>query len=204
MERANHQTLTRLETSGPALATDDWSLGDAALELVLAELEAGRRTMVECGSGRSTVICARLLAELGDGTIHSLEHDPAWAAQSRELLAAERLAERATVIEAPLAPHPLAGAGGWYEREALGALPNAIDLLLVDGPPAGDPGLERSRHPALAELGPRLAPGATILLDDARRAGEAAALERWASDFELEFELDRGSGTARAQWPLYC
>jgi hypothetical protein len=51
---------------------------------------------------------------------------------------------------------------------------------------------------------PRLAPGATILLDDAGRAGEAAALERWASDFELEFELDRGSGTARAQWPVYC
>ena len=82
--------------------------------------------------------------------------------------------------------------------------PNAIDLLLIDGPPAGDPGLERSRHPALGELGPRLAPGATILLDDARRAGEAAALERWASDFELEFELDRESETARAQWPVYC
>ena len=182
--------LTRLLATGPPLRADDWSLGDASLEAVLAVLERGSRVVAECGCGRSTVVIARALRELGGGEVHSLEHDPAWAQLCRAQLAAEGLTGIATVIEAPLGPHHLAQPGcGWYAAWALAQLPEAgIELLLVDGPPAGDPEIERSRYPALPALAGRLAHGATIVLDDAGRAGERWVLERWEDELGLQFD----------------
>ena len=127
---------------------------------MLAELDAGRRRVVECGSGLSTIVIARRLRELGGGSVHSLEHDPAWAAEGRSRLAGEGLGDLAEVIEAPLAPHPAAAPGClWYDRAALAALPAAgVELLLVDGPPAGEPEIERSRYPALPSSRPASRP----------------------------------------------
>lgn len=182
--------LTRLLATGPPLRADDWSLDDAVLEIVLAALERGPRVVAECGCGRSTVVIARAIRALGGGQIHSLEHDPAWAQLCRVQLAAEGLSEIATVIEAPLGPHALAQPGcGWYAGWAVGQLPDSgIQLLLVDGPPAGDPEIERSRYPALPALAGRLAHGATIVLDDAGRAGERWVLERWEDELGVQFE----------------
>jgi predicted O-methyltransferase YrrM len=193
--------LADLLAAGPELHSDDWSLSDSALALVVDAIEARPAAVVECGSGRSTIVIARLLREVG-GTVHSLEHDPAWAESTRAQLAQEGLVN-AEVITAPLEPHPLAGeAGGWYSRAAIARLPTAIGVLLIDGPPAGEPELQRNRHPALAELGVLLEPGATVILDDAGRSGETAAIELWRSEFGLPFQRDPRSGTATAMWPL--
>lgn len=167
----------------------DWSLTPAALELVLSAIEPEREWIVECGSGLSTVAMARVLAGRGRGRVHALEHDPVWAKETRRQLAAEGVAERALVIDAPLRPHPLAEPGClWYDRAALPALPERIDLLLVDGPPAGDLAPERGRYPALPALADRLAPGAIVILDDAGRPGERWVLERWRAEHGLAFE----------------
>jgi hypothetical protein len=178
-------TVDRLLAAEPALEVDDWALGRAGLETVLAQLDAGRREIVECGSGVSTVVMARRLRELGAGRVTSLEHRPEFAAATRGRLDAEGLGDRAAVVDAPLRPHPDTELG-WYDRAALGLLPDAgIELLLVDGPPAGTPALERSRYPALPELAARLAPSAAILLDDADRPGERWVLDRWLGEFSL-------------------
>ena len=174
--------LARTLSAGPELQPSDWALGDPALALLLGEVAAGRERVVECGSGRSTVAIARLLRELGRGTAHALEHDRGWASLTRARIEAEGLRGWATVIEAPLERDPLGEPGcEWYANGSLGELPeHGVDLLLVDGPPAS-PGStqERARYPALARLGDRLAPGATVVLDDATRPGERWALERW-------------------------
>lgn len=195
--------LIDLLEAGPALHTDDWSLSDAALALVVdAIAERPPGTVVECGSGRSTIVIARLLRELHAGSVHSLEHDPSWAESTRAQLAAEGL-DRAEVITAPLGTHPLAGdAGAWYSLSAIERLPASIGFLLIDGPPAGEPELQRNRHPTIAELGPLLEPGAAVILDDAQRPGEAEAIALWARDYGLRLELDPQSATASAVWPL--
>ena len=54
-----------------------------------------------------TVAIARLLRELGRGTVHALEHDRDWASLTRARIAAEGLRGWATLIEAPLEPDPL-------------------------------------------------------------------------------------------------
>jgi predicted O-methyltransferase YrrM len=183
--------------------TDDlpwsaWSLEPASCALLSDEVRAGRREVVECGSGVSTVMLARALREAGGGRLHALEHHPEWAARVRGLLARERLEEIATVFEAPLVAHPHARATcGWYDPTALDRLPaTGVDLLLVDGPPAAEPGLGEARYPALPALADRLAPGAMVALDDVNRPGERAVLTAWEA--ETPYRFRRVGGTRLA------
>ena len=108
------------------------------------------------------------------------------------------------VVEAPLLEHPAADERlGWYDEAAVAAgLDMAfggepIDLLIVDGPPAFAAGHGTSRYPALPVLRKRLAPGATVVLDDIERPGEQVVLERWEREFGLTFDR-RLAGVAMA------
>jgi predicted O-methyltransferase YrrM len=171
------------------LPWSDWALRPEALELLLAEVGRGRRRIVECGSGVSTIALARALHGCG-GRLHSLEHDPGWAAFVVAWLQRERLDEIATVIEAPLRAHRLAlDETEWYDQDAVSRLPQSgIELLLVDGPPAGEPGQARSRYPALPALSDRLSADALVVLDDVDRPGEANVLAAWERETDYRFE----------------
>lgn len=158
----------------------EWALLPAAIELVLAAIDEGRETIVECGSGESTVAIARTLQRRGSGRLHSLEHDPRWHAATAARLSEAGVGSRVELLLAPLRD-------GWYDRAALDRLPVAIDLLLVDGPPAHLAG--EIRYPALPLLGDRLNPGAAVILDDIDRPGERRVVERWARELPVAFEL---------------
>jgi hypothetical protein len=186
---ATRQRTERLLAQRPELPWSEWALTRDALRFVLDVLDRRPGIALECGSGVSTIAIARLLAERGEGSLYSLEHDPEWATLIRSRLADEGIGERATVLDAPLEPHPLVGHGGWYSSAALDRLPAAgVELLLVDGPPANDPKRERARYPALPELGPRLSATATVVLDDIGRDGERWVLRAWERQTELRFE----------------
>jgi predicted O-methyltransferase YrrM len=132
--------------------------------------------VVELGSGTSTVWLAYALEQTG-GRIVSLDHDPHYAQNTREMLRAHGLDQVAEVRDAPLAPITVREADfRWYDTGALSDL-NDIDLLLVDGPPGSIGPL--SRYPALSVLRPRLAAGATVVLDDLSREDEQETLRRW-------------------------
>lgn len=172
-----------------------WSTGamrPAGLVLVCNEVVHGGRTRVlECGSGASTVVLARLLRERGAGSVVALEHDGAWAALVGDLLRREALDGIAQVVHAPLEGDP-----PWYATRALDALPAEVDLLVVDGPPAHAAGDEHRRAPALPFFEPRLVPGATVVLDDLQRPGEREVLARWETDTPWRFEIDQTAGAA--------
>ncbi len=179
--------LAAILASGPALEITDWSLDEAALEIILAEVDLGPQMIIECGSGVSTILIGRLLRERQRGSLYSLEHDSDWVTLGRSRLAAEGLENYARIVEAPLEAEPEAAYGClWYSRSSLGELPDrGVDLLLVDGPPAPAGSSERSRYPALPVLAPRLAANARLILDDVERAGEAWVLDRWRREFGL-------------------
>jgi predicted O-methyltransferase YrrM len=164
----------------------------AGLVLVCNEVVHGGRTrVVECGSGASTVLLARLLRERGAGSVVAIEHDGAWAELVGDLLRREGLGGVARVLHAPLEGDPL-----WYGPAALDALPSEVDLLVVDGPPAYAPGKEHSRAPALPFFEPRLVAGAAVVLDDLQRAGEREVLARWERETSWHFEIHEGAGAA--------
>jgi predicted O-methyltransferase YrrM len=159
-----------------------WSLTPAGLRRVLSEVAAGRETIVECGSGESTVAIGRLLAERGAGRLYSLEHDPHWLAETAARLERDGAGERVELLRAPLRD-------GWYDAAAVERLPEAIDLLLVDGPPGDESADGLARYPALPRLARRLAPGALVIVDDIHRPGERAIVERWRREHGVDFEL---------------
>lgn len=160
--------------------------------------------VLELGSGASTVVLARLLRELGGGALLAVEHDPRWADRIRQQLAREQLDAVASVALAPLDRSRQVWAGTpWYDEAVLAAARpgRQVDVLVVDGPPAWQPGTEHSRYPALAVLAGWLAPGAAIVLDDIERAGEQTVLDRWRVEHDLRFELDPQAGIAIGTWP---
>ncbi|GAA2814559.1 class I SAM-dependent methyltransferase [Crossiella cryophila] len=177
----------------------DASLRPSGLTAVLDEAMIGNRTvLLECGSGSSSVVVARMLARRGFGHLLSLEHDERWAAFVNTQLRREGLHQIARVVHTPLSGHPAAvGALHWYTPQLVHDEVMAyvdrfglVDLLLVDGPPAFEPGKDLARYPALPVLRWALAPGATILLDDVDRPGELTVLTRWQEQFGLRFRAD--------------
>lgn len=157
-----------------------WYPEDKVLELLVELVEELRPAeVVACGGGPAASVLALALERAGEGRVTVLENDPQEVEITAEMLEGLGVRNRAVLVEAELAEwdrHTL-----WYNRWALGRLPERIELLFVDGPPhfAG----RAPRLPAGPELFPRLADRAVVVLDDAGRAKEKKALERWEQDF---------------------
>ena len=158
---------------------------------------ASRRTVVELGSGISTIVIGRLMAERG-GKVVAVEHDPEWAGWVRSQIDLERLSASTEVIVSPLEPHPASWDGApWYSRRSVALLPESVDLLLVDGPPGYGDGRAHSRYPAMAALASRLSAQAIVILDDADREAEREIVARWSEECESwTFGIDEGLGLA--------
>ncbi|MGR3939136.1 MULTISPECIES: class I SAM-dependent methyltransferase [Streptomyces] len=191
--------LSPLLNNGPYLPFSVVSLRPSAMIKVLDDIALrDRKVLLECGSGTSTVMFARMMAQRGYGHMLSLEHDGEWADRVATQLAAEGLSEVATVIHAPLEEHPAAVKDvDWYApktvTEEVGAYTEKhgpVDLLLVDGPPGWERGRTMARYPAVPVLWDFLAPGASVLLDDVNRAGGKEITERWKEECGLDMQLD--------------
>ena len=179
-----------------------WSASPDLLTLLCMDLgRRGPATVLEIGSGLSTVVLAGALRRAGGGKIVSLEHDASMAERSRDWLREQGLDDIAQVVLAPLAQQTIEGESWlWYDLEKV-ELPDPIDVLFVDGPPASLQ--SQSRYPALPILRERLSDGATVVLDDGARPDETAVARRWQREFpELSCtehsELEKGAFVFRA------
>jgi predicted O-methyltransferase YrrM len=154
---------------------------DALLELLRILDDTRPEIVLELGSGVSTIVAAARLKAADRGRIVALEHDPGYAAQTRSHLVAQGLERWAQVVDAPLRDVEIEGDGyRWYELNA--DVPTTIEVLFVDGPPGVTGPL--ARYPALPLLRERLAPGATLLIDDGSRLDERAMVERWQTEVD--------------------
>lgn len=154
---------------------------DFAAALVAHVLELKPRTILEFGSGTSTVLCGYCLEMLGEGTVISIDHEEKYAEQTRKLLREHAVERFARVLTSPLKSVSLPpGHWRWYETSFIEGLP-AIDLLVVDGPPSQVQ--QMSRYPALPLIASKLSASATILIDDAAREDERDMLRRWMIEF---------------------
>ena len=181
--------LSPLLVQGGYLPWTTGSMRPAGLVEVCNEIVHGNRTRIlECGTGVSTVLLARLLREREAGVLTSLEHDPHWATLIQDQLRREHLDRHVRVVHAPLHADP-----PWY---LLDEMPDDIDLLIVDGPPAFEPGHGARRAPALARFDDRLVLDAAVILDDIDRPGEQQVIATWETSTTWRFQLNRPAGVA--------
>lgn len=147
--------------------------------LILAEhiLAHKPQTVVEFGSGVSTLVAARCLQLNGSGRLVSYDHDAVFAGITRQR--ATRLSLSHDVRPVAVMESTAYGyAGKWYAAEDC---PDTVDLIVIDGPPmAFHPETRGAAGPAIF---PRLSTQGAILLDDAARPGERAIVERWRKEF---------------------
>lgn len=183
----------------------DWAASpDFLRSLVVHVNQEQPRELIECGSGLSTVVLARLLQQAGQGHVWSLEHEAQHAEATRRALRRHQLEHWATVVDAPLSPLALEGwEGQWY---ALTALPPELrfDLLVVDGPPHFVS--PHARYPALPMLNAKLGSRAFVFLDDADRHEEQAIVARWLEEFpDLRLRdvprCEKGIAVLARPWP---
>ena len=162
----------------------DWAMTPSTLVWILDRIsESSVRTILECGSGSSTIWFATALAHRGgDGRVIALESNAEYAEITRADLARHGLQDRAVVLDAPLVDTVIPGRANqpWYDISALPDHLPPVDLLFVDGPV----GLiaRQARYPAFPLLADRLAPGAAVVLDDTRRPDEAAIVRLWKQE----------------------
>lgn len=167
-----------------------WSIGEEAFAELVRQLRShAPAQLVECGSGISTV---RLALALPGTTITSLEHLPEWKLRAEQLLD-KYGCSNARVVQSALVKQQHGGAS--YESYAIpDSVPSRIDALIIDGPPVFIIG---GREAMLYRLYDRLAPGAMVILDDARRGPERRAARHWKSRYPRgfnEFYSPAGNG----------
>lgn len=191
---------TVADDRAPLPALGGWAATARSVLAILDEIQRapGPVTVLDCGSGTSTVLEALVVRARGlGGHVFAVDADPDFAEETRSYLRAHGVEEYATVVDAPITDVQLpdGSVAPWYNPARLPAT-GPIDVLFVDGP-VGTLAPE-ARFPAFPLLADRLAPGALVVLDDTNRPEEKAVVERWLAQGYAgrELELVRVHGRA--------
>lgn len=158
-----------------------WSAAPDFLQLIVDHaLTEKPATIVECGSGVTTLMLARCCEMNGQGKVSSLENSSTFAENTRSEIERYGLGKYANVIDAPLTERMAGGqAYQWYDLDGLSE--RSIDMLVIDGPPGF---IQRhARYPALPLLFDRLADGCVIFMDDTARPDDREVVEMWRTQF---------------------
>jgi predicted O-methyltransferase YrrM len=188
--RNSHQlsqvdALFQLYKNGVATApmplTGGWAIDPSSMVVLLDLIEQQRPDLVvEFGSGTSTVWIALTLERLGKGKLVSIEHDDAYANETRVALDRHDVGDHVDLRLAKLGPLGIDDhETPWYDTAVLADI-ETVDMLLVDGPPQQTGAM--ARYPAVPVLFDRMPTGALVLVDDAKRPDESAMIERWIED----------------------
>ena len=173
------QSTFRPEGLRPLLG--GWALTPSGmLDIAQAISRDSPDVVVECGSGTSTMWIALALRDSGGGHVFALEHEPAFAEETRRQLSSQGLSEYATVVDALIVEQN--GANEiveWYDVSRIGEI-DRIDILVVDGPPQvlGD-----LRKYAIELLSDRFADGTRVFADDVNRDAERTMVTEWIKEF---------------------
>jgi hypothetical protein len=157
-----------------------WAMPRDTLEVILATLlETKPSTLIEFGSGVSTIATLLLAEPLGLRRLVTYEHEAGWADRVSawaRMIGGENLL---TVRHRSLVRSEWRGlAGDFYDVDA-GDLVMSFDCVVVDGPPSVNVAGEHRRAMAGMVIERCLRPGGVAFLEDANRAVETTAYRAW-------------------------
>jgi predicted O-methyltransferase YrrM len=160
-----------------------WRIGERAFAAIVAELDRIRaRTVVEFGSGTSTIRLALAMPELA---IVSIESSPEYFEIVRDLAEGHGVDRTQLRLELRRLVWQRHGAA-LYQSYASGAFPPSIDAVVVDGPPHPT---RRGREACLYMVGHALRLGGLIFLDDYVRTAEQQIVRNWLRVYPGALEM---------------
>lgn len=184
-----------IDIRSPLPAMGEWAASPDFLQIIIKILlEKKPLTVIECGSGVSSVVIGYLLEKNGQGHLYSLENSDVYTTKNKTLIQQHTLGNQVSILHAPLIQMDINDEQKkWYNTNQIADI-QSIDMLIVDGP-AGD------RYPVLPILHQRLSDNAIIIIDDCNREKDRENVLRWLREFPLEVEwLDTEKGTAVLEW----
>lgn len=152
---------------------EEWSADEMYLAEVIRTAESTRGSILECGSGLTTLLMSAVAARRGL-QVHALEHNETWHARVRQAVA-DMGGSTTTVHLAPLRSYE---EYDWYDAP-LEKLPADFTLVVCDGPPGATRG---GRSGMLPRMRGKLAPRCTVLLDDISRPAERELAMEWSRE----------------------
>lgn len=152
---------------------EKWSADELYLAEVVRSAELAKGSILECGSGLTTVLMSAVAARRGL-QLHALEHNETWHARVRQTI----LDMGGTTTSVHLATLSNFGDYDWYDAP-LDRLPSDFTLVVCDGPPGSTRGGRSGMLPRMRE---KLAPHCTILLDDVSRPAERELALGWSRE----------------------
>jgi hypothetical protein len=172
----SRETLIQLSKSW---GNEGYSADVGFLQQALTRLADSTGPILECGSGLSTILIG-IAADATGRDVCALEHHRDWYERVRRALL-DLGVRSVRVILAPLKSH---GDFDWYDV-VKDDLPRKISLVVVDGPPEVTRG---GRYGVVPIVGDRLAPTATLIVDDANTSVGRTVLEQWRARFGARIE----------------
>jgi len=166
-----------------------WTAEAPYLSAVVRAAEKVNSSILECGSGLTTLMMGAIAARRGIH-VHALEHDADWYARVSDALARFRLTH-VTLHHAPLRDY---GTYDWYGVR-LESLPSDFSLVVCDGPPGVTRGGRSGMLPIMRD---KMAKSFSIFVDDTNRPGEGELAQRWFAELGAKPALHSGGrGFAR-------
>jgi len=166
----------------PLPVMGEWAASPDFLQII-SEIILDRKpeTIVECGSGVSTVVAGYLLEKNERGRIFSLENKNNFYKKNNYLIARHNLQKYVSIVHAPLVECKVSdNSYEWYDATQIADL-ESIDVLIVDGP-AGN------RYPVLPLLFNQLSDNVFVIIDDCKREKDGENVLRWLAEFPFEAE----------------
>jgi hypothetical protein len=160
---------------------EGWSAGTDFLSAALALCLRPNQSILECGSGLSTLLMA-IAAEGNGSTLISLEDSSLWAAKVARLLKRHTDGKSVTLCHASLANY---GDYCWYTVPEAVIQSRNFSIVVCDGPSGDTLG---GRYGLVPRMRQQLLPNCVILLDDFDRTEEQHIADRWKREFGLEWE----------------
>ncbi len=189
-QEALESILNLIQLKAPLAEMGGWAASPDFMRVIAQYIIKNKpKTIVECGSGVSTVLMAYFLEKNKTGRLLSLENAPEFAEKTRQEIAIHQLDNFVDVIDAPLIGIPYKEkVQKWYNIEGLDF--GTIDLLVVDGP-RGD------RYPALSFLKQYMNEQTIVIVDDCKREKDTNTIKKWVELYDLNVQwLDTEKGTA--------
>ena len=171
--------------NGEFLPITEYSLRPYTLVHILNDiLINNRRTIVEFGSGISTIAISYLIKQKGlNVKLISFDHDSKW----QEVITSQYLKDNSSEIQMVHAPLSITTNGinkgqRWYDEGVVNkTLKNhKLDMIIIDGPP-GETN-EFARYPAIGAVKKYLNEDGIVVVDDIHRPDERRLVEDLISE----------------------